>query len=162
VDSAATADDSPGSDDDAIGDRADEDVWEVMRNYLTQPGVTNVCLEDFWDGWFRPGFSHGKDAEMIANFDALTVEYHDALFQHAHALGQAVPIATDGLPQHHTFYPSGDSDYAWFVAQAGQTYTVETTDLASDANTTLSVLDSLGSVLSTNDNRASGDASSRI
>jgi hypothetical protein len=133
-----------------------------MKNYLPQGSVTNVCLEDFWDGWFRPGFSHGDQAQMIATFDALTVEYHDDTFENDDALGQAVPIATNGLPQHRTFYPAGDTDYSWFVAQAGQTYTVETTDLVSDANTTLSVLDSLGTVLSTNDDRSASDQSSRV
>lgn len=162
VDAPTTADDSPGVDDDAVIDRADEDVWEVMHNYLPQAGVTNVCLEDFWDGWFRPGFSHGDQAQMIAAFDGLGVEYHDDTLENDDAIAQAVPIAPDGAPQHRTFYPSGDSDFSWFAAQGGQTYLVETTDLVSDANTTLSILDSLGSVLATNDNRSASDQSSRI
>src|SRR5262245_49114549 len=162
ADAPATADDSPGVDDDGVVDRGDEDVWEVMSNYLPQPGVTNVSLEDFWDGWFRPGFSHDREAEMIAAFDALAVEYHSDGFEDDDVQGQAVPIATDGAPQHHTFYPSGDVDFSWFVGQGGQTYLVETTGLDSDANTTISVLDSLGATLSNNDNRAAGDESSRI
>src|SRR5215468_1208521 len=137
VDSPATADDSPGADDDPIPDRTDEDVWEVMHNYLPMGSVTNVSLEDFWDGWFRPGFSHGDQAQMIAAFDALGVEYHDDSFENDDAIAQAVAIAPDGTPQHRTFYPAGDSDFSWFAAQAGQTYLVETTDLFSDANTTL-------------------------
>jgi hypothetical protein len=162
VDSPATADDSPGVDDDPIADRTDEDVWEVMHNYLPQASVTNVCLEDFWDGWFRPGFSHGDQAQMIATFEALGVEYYSDAFETDNTIAQAVPIAANGLPQHRTFYPAGDTDFSWFVGQSGQTYTVETTDLVSDANTTLSVLDSLGNVLATNDDRSASDPSSRI
>jgi len=162
VDDDATADDSPGTDDDPLGDRDDEDVWEVTRYYLPQPGVTAISLEDFWDGWFRPGFSHGREAEMIAVFDALEVAYRPDAAEPDGTPAQAAYIPADGSPQPRTFYPAGDADYVWFPAVAGQSLSLETSDLYSDANTFLTVFDSLGTQLSLNDNRAAGDPSSRI
>ena len=162
VDNAATADLTPGTDDDPVVDRTDEDVWEVIHNYLPQGSVTNVSLEDFWDGWFRPGFSHDRQTEMTAAFDGLQIEFHDDAFEDDDAQAQAVPIAPDGLAQHRTFYGAGDNDWSWFVGLAGQTHVIETTDLLSDANTTISVFDSLGNSQASNDDRAAGDESSKI
>jgi hypothetical protein len=162
VDDPGTADDSPGADDDPLVDRTDEDVWEVTRYYLPQPAVLSVSLEDFWDGWFRPGFSHGREAEMTATFDALRVEFRPDGAEADGTPAQARYIPADGSPQARTFYPAGDADYVWFPAAAGQRLSLETSDLYSDANTFLTVFDSLGTQLSVNDNRSAGDASSRI
>jgi hypothetical protein len=162
IDDAATPDETPGVDDDAIFDRSDTNVWEVTANYLTQPAATNISLEDFWDGWFRPGPGHDRVAEMTATFDALHVEYWDDALEDDDDLASAVPISADGLPQLRTFYPAGDSDFAWFPADSAQAFSIETTDLFSDANTALEVLDSTSTLLAQNFDRLPGDQSSKI
>ena len=162
TDDAATIDGTPGVDDDPISSASDSDIWEVTLNYFPQASVTNVSLEDFWDGWFRPGFSHGLDAEMTQTFAALRVEFFEDAFENDDGVGAAQQIAATGAPQAHTFYPAGDGDFAWFPATTGQSFIVETTDLISDANTLLALTDSLGAVLVSNDNRAGGDESSRV
>src|SRR6185436_15002922 len=100
--------------------------------------------------------------EMTAAFDAIDIEYHDDTFENDDSQGTAVPIAPSGLGQHRTFYGSGDADWSWFVGLSGQTHVIETTDLLSDANTTISVFDSLGNSQGANDDRAPGDESSKI
>lgn len=162
TDDAATIDGTPGVDDDPIFSASDADIWEVTLNYLTQGSVTNVSLEDFWDGWFRPGFSHGLDAEMMQTFAALRAEFFEDVHENDDGVGVAQQIPATGAPQAHTFYPAGDVDVVWFPASTGQGFIVETTDLVSDANTFLAVTDSLGTVIVSNDNRAGGDESSRI
>jgi hypothetical protein len=162
VDNAGTPDDSPGVDDDLVIDRSEINIWEVTANYFTMPGVAFISLEDFWDGWFRPGPGHDRQAEMMATFDALTVEYWEDVLENDDVMMDAGPISIDGSPHKHTFYPAGDLDYVWFPADSGQTFSLETTDLISDANTTLSVFDSLSTLLGQNDNRIVGDRTSRI
>jgi hypothetical protein len=162
VDTPATGDLTPGVDDDLIVDATDADIWNITRNYLPQGFVSNVSLEDFWDGWFDPGFALGRYAEMVDAFGALRVEFFEDAFENDDGVGAGGPIAEDGSPQAHTFYPVGDNDYAWFAASAGEQFIVETTDLISDANTRLAVTDTTGMDLVVNDNRASGDESSRI
>ncbi|MBM3789712.1 MAG: hypothetical protein FJW35_05110 [Acidobacteria bacterium] len=61
-----------------------------------------------------------------------------------------------GQEQHHTFYPAGDEDYAAFDAVAGRTYLIETLNLASGADTVLSLLATDGAtVLASSDDYGS-------
>ena len=161
LDDASAPDVMPGVDDDPLA-RPITDPWDVMASALPQPGVTNVSLEDFWDGWFRPGFSKGFQAEMEAAFAALDVRYRNDAFESDGTFAGAVPIATSGAPQAHSFWPVGDVDYARFDTTPGQTYVVETTDLLSDGNTHLTVYapDQVA-IVGFNDDRAALDASSR-
>jgi hypothetical protein len=161
IDDTSTPDPSPGADDDPLVDRSAANVWEVTANYLPLPSVAYVSLEDFWDGWHRPGPGHDREAEIMAVFGALTVEYFEDALEDDDLLADARWISSDGLPQHHTFYPAGDADWSWFPAESGKSYTIETTDLFSDGNTEIAVADSLFTVLASNDDRGSGDQSSK-
>jgi hypothetical protein len=161
IDDTSTPDDFPGVDDDPLIDRSGTDIWEVTANYFPLPSVAHVSLEDFWEGWFRPGPGHDRLAEMTAVFDALTVEYYEDALEDDDILAAATPTSTDGLPQHHTFYPASDPDWIWFAADSGRSYSIETTDLYSDGNTALAVYDSLSSLLALNNDRGGGDQSSK-
>lgn len=162
IDDAATPDLDPGVDDDGLA-RPPAEPWDVIENYLPRPAVANVCLEDFWDGWFEPGNSKGFDGAMQAAFAALDVHYTPDAFEGDATFAAAPLIGTTGVPQARTFYPVFDTDHARFDALAGVTYVVETTDLLSDANTFLNVYapDQL-TVVGSNDDRHAGDASSRV
>ncbi len=162
LDDAATADLTPGVDDDALARPAAE-PWDVIENVLPAPTVGNVSLEDFWDGWFKPGSSKGFDAEMAAAFSALSIRYVADGFEPDDAIAQAPVVATTGAPQERTFYGFGDTDHARFDTLPAQTYVVETTDLLSDGNTHLTVLGpDQSTIIATSDDRTAVDASSRV
>lgn len=61
-----------------------------------------------------------------------------------------------------TFWPTGDQDYFRFWGRAGSTYEVFTSDLEAGIDTVLTVLDPSGNVMSTNDDVAIGDRSSKV
>jgi hypothetical protein len=161
MDDPATADGSPGVDDDPLAHPV-ADAWEVIRNYLPQPASTNVSLEDFWDGWFRPGFSHGDQAGMESTFAALDVRYSADAGEPDGTPAQAKDITPNGSPLVRTFYPAGDTDFARFTGTVGHAYTVETTDDLSAANTVLTVYaPDQTTVVASNDDRSASDRTSR-
>jgi hypothetical protein len=162
IDDASTPDPFPGVDDDALA-RPVAEPWDVMTNALPLPGVNNVALEDFWDGWFKPGSSKGFAAEMAAIFAAQRVRYVADAHEPDDTIAQASPLATTGAPQERTFYAFGDVDHVRFDTMPGWSYVVETTDLLSDANTHLTVLapDQV-TIVGTSDDRNATDASSRV
>lgn len=162
VDDAATADLSPGVDDDALA-RPLADPWDVLENYMPLPGVAHASLEDFWDGWFLPSNPKGFGPPMEAAFAALDVRYVADAFEDDATFATAAPIATTGVPQSRTFHPGSDVDHARFDAIAGQGYVVETTDLLSDANTQLTVYaPDQATLVGSSDDRDANDASSRV
>jgi len=65
-----------------------------------------------------------------------------------------------GQPQVHTFFPNGDTDTVTFLAKAGRTYRVYTTDLAPGVDTVLAVI--VGSLTYTNDDVSAGTLRSEI
>jgi hypothetical protein len=166
-DSATTPDDSPGLDEawDPLGS-ADAQVWDVMRNYL--PSAANKSIEDFWDGWFIR--SEGLSSGMISVFLQHGLEFvHDA--SEPNELNTtAKPITSNGIPLHASYFKDQgngagtvDTDYFKFDAIAGQTYSVETTRLVGDANTSLVLYATDGtSMLFSNDDRNLQDKSSLI
>jgi hypothetical protein len=162
LDDPATPDGSPGVDDDLLA-RPFSSIWTVFHDYLPLPSVTNVSLEDFWDGWFQPGNSQGFDAEMKAAFGALDIEYFEDAGEQDDTFATAKIANPNGTPLPRTFYGAGDVDVFKFITTAGKTYVAETTDLLSDANTTMTVFaPDQTTVLGTNDNRGAFDASSRV
>jgi hypothetical protein len=162
MDDASTPDGTPGVDDDGLA-HPTADAWEVIRNYLPQPAVSNVSLEDFWDGWFRPAQNHGDPALMGAAFGALDVRYASDAGEPDGTFAQARDVVPNGAPAERTFFPSGDVDHFRFTASALHIYVVETTDDLSDANTALTVYaaDQV-TVLGSNDDRSSLDHTSRV
>ncbi|MEO6462693.1 MAG: FG-GAP-like repeat-containing protein, partial [Candidatus Eisenbacteria bacterium] len=162
LDDAASADLTPGVDDDLLA-RPMADPWDVIENVLPLPTVMNVSLEDFWDGWFKPGASKGFQPEMEAAFDALDVRYRPDAAEPDGSFASAAMVPATGAPQARTFHPVFDADHARFDATAGQTYVVETTDLLSDGNTHLTVYaPDQSTIIGVNDDRSASDPSSRI
>jgi len=162
IDDAATPDGSPGVDDDLLAHPV-ADAWDVIRNYLPQPAVTNVSLEDFWDGWFRPAANHGDLAAMQAAFAGLDVDYFADAGEPNDTFAQANDVTPNGPPAGRTFYPAGDVDFARFTGIAGHNYVVETTDDLSAANTTLTVYaPDQATVVASNDDRNASDRTSFV
>ncbi|MGH7725295.1 MAG: FG-GAP-like repeat-containing protein [Candidatus Eiseniibacteriota bacterium] len=162
IDGPSTPDDTPGVDDEVLA-RPIVDFWEVFRNYLPLPAANNVSLEDFWDGWFRPAFNHGFPLEMQSVFGAHEVDYAPDAFEDDGSFATATMTKSIGLRYAKTFYPAGDLDFSRFTTTAGITYVVETTDLLSDANTTLTVYGpDQTTIVGTNADRTGFDPSSRV
>ncbi|HVP39245.1 MAG TPA: FG-GAP-like repeat-containing protein [Candidatus Saccharimonadales bacterium] len=140
----------------------DTDTWDVFHNYLASPpGGAAVTLEAFWDGWFARGWGH--QADMITSFQLEQIEFYPDARENDNFAARAAVTPTDGTPTHHTFYPTGDSDWERFSVTAGLTYVAETTDLIGSADTYLELYgpDTL-TLIASNDNRATGDPSSRV
>lgn len=164
-DSAATADSTPGVDDENLA-RPAADNWDVDKNYVRT--AVNKSLEDFWDGWFTRG--KGFKSDMIAAFQLTNVEYYTDAGESNDAVATALPISTNGT-SHRTYFADvndngvgePDNDFFSFTAVSGTTYTIETLNLWGKANTSLQLLASNGTtILASNDNRAVGDDSSLI
>jgi len=164
-DEAATADASPGVDDDILA-RPSADNWDVDKNYITT--AVDKSLEDFWDGWFTRG--KGFKSEMIATFQRTNVEYYTDPGESNDSVAAALPVPADGT-SHRTYFAdvngdgvgAADNDYFTISAVTGTTYTIETLNLWGKADTSLQLLAADGiTVLAANDNRAAGDDSSLI
>jgi hypothetical protein len=162
-DSAATADDTPGVDDDTLA-RPDGDSWDVDKNYVRT--ATNKSLEDFWDGWFVRG--KGFKTDMIAAFQRTNVEFYKDALESNDSVA-AASLLSPNTTTHQTYFADvngdgvgeADNDFFRFSAVSGTVYTIETLNLWSKANTSLQLLASDGvTVLTSNDNRATGDDSS--
>ena len=65
----------------------------------------------------------------------------------------AGPCPVDGPPQFHSFHASGDQDWVWFYAQAGDFYAIETQakPLGSLADTVLELYNFTGALLAKDD-----------
>jgi len=165
-DSAATADGTPGVDDDSLA-QPDADSWDVHKNYI--PTAANKSLEDFWDGWFVRG--KGFKSSMEATFDLTHVQFFQDASEPNNSVATAVPNSATGVPVHLTYFADTnadgvgetDHDYFSFSATAGTPYTIETLNLWGDANTSLELIASNGStVLASNNDRSPADFSSLI
>jgi hypothetical protein len=79
-------------------------------------------------------------------------------------VGQAQPIATDGVGQDHTFHQPGDVDWIAFeVTDESVDYVIETFALAGGADTVIYLYDSDGQqLLDWNDDASSGTLASRL
>jgi hypothetical protein len=165
-DSAATPDGTPGSDDEILA-RPALDNWDVDTLHI--PTTANKILEDFWDGWFTLG--KGAWADMVAVFQRTGVEYYPDAAEPNDGTATALPISASGSTHHNTFFSdpdadgvgAADEDYFSFTASAGTPYTIETANLWGKCDTFLELLASDGTtILTSNDDRAAGDPSSRI
>jgi hypothetical protein len=171
VDGPATTDTTPGVDDtppDTLS-LADSEVWQVFTGPIKN--ATYVTDEKFWDGWFDPTVANGNFTGMQGIFAAYTVEFWQDAYEPNNDSAHAPLLNVNDPPIHLTyFYDSNadgkgevDTDYFKFSAVNGQGYTIQTLNLLSANDTTLDLLDSNGStVLTSNNDRAAGDPSSRI
>src|SRR5262245_4136001 len=100
------------------------------------------------------------------------MEFYPDTFELNETQATAKPIDPDGTVYHATFFNdptstgSGgsrvDLDYFKFNATGGTQYTIETLNLLSAADTNMQLLNSGGSQLASNNDRAAGDPSSLI
>ena len=167
IDSAATPDGTPGLDEewDFMGS-PETMVWNVMKNYVRT--ATNRTLEDFWDGWFQLGL--GSLPFMQEVFANHVVNYFESPIEPNETVPAASPISTNGFPVSETYFRNAgngsgmpDVDYFRFDADVGTTYTIETGNLMSDANTSLVLYAPDGvSPLASNDDVVPGTKWSRI
>jgi hypothetical protein len=160
VDNQASQDASPGSEDDPLElANGQAEFWDVFVNSIKF--ASSITMEDFWDGWFTR--NHGREADMRTVFGGRAVEYFPDSFENDGTVGLAKTVVAGGSSQHHTTYGAGDQD--WFVigVVGASSYVFETTDLLSGADTRLELYTANGStLLGSNDDRTSGDPSSRI
>jgi len=170
ADGSATPDTTPGVDDahDSLS-LDDHEIWEVMTGQL--PGSLNVSMEVFWDGWFAPPVQNGNRVEMMAIGEEIGVEYFEDIHEENNSPASAAHVLTNGFPVHSTFFRdpeqdgegAADVDLFSFNALGSSEYVLETKNLLGDGNTFLRLFDSDGTtLLALNDNRASGDDSSRL
>ncbi len=170
MDGPATTDETPGVDEpwDLLQDE-DAGYWNVMTQYIRT--TTNVTLEKFWDGWFTPNIGDGHYPEMVSIFRTLGVEYFPDSYEPDDSVSEAKVIVPGPYLLHQTYFADRnndllgepDTDIFAFDAAGGTSYTIETLNLLSDANTALDLLASDGvTVLASNDNRSANDASSLI
>ena len=170
-DGPSTNDFTPGVDDnppDALV-LPDSKAWAVFTGPMKN--VTYVTAESFWDGWFDPTVANGNLAAMKNIWNAFTIEFWQDAFEPNNDSGSAKTINANDPPIHLTyFYDSNgdgkgeaDTDYFKFAATSGQSYTIETINLIPPCDTNLELLDTNGStVITSNNNRATGDPSSKI
>jgi len=170
ADGPTTTDTTPGEDDDHdLLDLPDEELWEVMATQMG--GKFNISLETFWDEWFNPPLQNGFRSELIAIADHVLIEYHEDELEANDTATEASFVPLDGSLVHNTFFSdpeldgegAADSDLFLLQASGGVQYVVETTNLLSDGNTILQILDSDGvTPLATNDDRSASDPSSLV
>ncbi|HEU4401976.1 MAG TPA: putative metal-binding motif-containing protein [Candidatus Polarisedimenticolia bacterium] len=169
-DGPATTDGTPGTDEawDLLQGQ-DAAYWKVMTTYL--PGAVNISLEDFWDGWFQPTVNGSHLPEMVSIFRELGVEYFTDSFEPNDKVAEAREIFPGPTLLHQTFFADRDlnllgepdADFFTFSVVAGLSYTIETLNLLSDANTTLDLLAADGTtLLASNNDRSASDSSSLI
>lgn len=76
------------------------------------------------------------------------------------SIAAAQPLEPGNASTGHTSCPAGDEDWVQFVAQAGQSYSIETSNLGTSSDTLLTLYDTDGStVLDENDDHGYGLAS---
>jgi len=162
-DNSTTQDVSVGIDDDPLAmPNAAAEIWEIQSEYF-RGGATSISLEDFWDGWFSPSVANGFASELEAVFAAHGVEYFDDTFEENDSVAQARSVVAGSGAQHHSIYSAGDRDWIQVAVAGGGAYVFETINLKNGADTRLDLYASNGStLLLTNDDRTTGDPSSRI
>lgn len=169
-DGPSSTDGSPGTDEPwDLMQGLDREYWDVMTTYL--PTAASISLEDFWDGWFHPSVANGRVSEMRGVFRQLGVDYEPDPFEpndvpaedRLIVPGPAIYELTYFADRNNDLLGEPDVDRFYFDAVGGATYTIETFDLFSDANTSLTLLSDDGAtVLASNDDRSPGDKSSLI
>ena len=139
-------------------------IWDVFRNYLTLPGVTNISMEDFWDGWFIRGHN------LLNEMEKLTKRYKMEFFEDQFETlvgGDNNPnsnrSAALGGIELHTIFPEGDVDYIAFNATTmNQQFTIQTLNLSNGADTFLEIVDENGQVVGgSNDDKDYPDPNSK-
>lgn len=126
IDTSATLDGNPGTDDDPIGSQQAA-VWSVVEQMrVISPAATS--LEDFWDIWFSLGL--GSAAELATVFTAHNIDFAPDAQEPNDTPSTATPLTVGGAYQRNSFYrtgaqAAGDEDWFKFTATAGTCYAIE-------------------------------------
>lgn len=170
-DGSGTVDFTPGVEDnppDALA-LPDGETWQVFTGPVKN--ATYVTAESFWDGWFDATVANGNLAAMRDIWAAHLVEFYPDSREPNDTTATAAPIVANDPAIHLSYFADvngdgkgeTDTDVFVFSATGGTSYTVETLNLFSAADTNLEILDTNGTtVLASNNDRAAGDPSSRI
>ncbi|MDQ3249592.1 MAG: pre-peptidase C-terminal domain-containing protein, partial [Chloroflexota bacterium] len=103
---------------------------------------------------------HGPNTEYTMNVELTGSDGCDEdAAEQDDALANAQTVSVDGAPQRRNICATGDVDWIKFTAQGGQIYTVETLNLADQADTVLCLHDGNGTQLRCDDDSGAGDGS---
>ncbi|GEM_PF-5594684 len=121
IDDSATADTTPGVDDDGASGFENE-IWEVLEEMRNQQ-LPFTSMEDFWDLWRELGL--GSESTVQAAFASHRIYYQVDSFEPNNTPETATPL-TSSYKQNH-FYKSGseaagDEDWFSFSAVSGNYY----------------------------------------
>ena len=120
-------------------------VW-----FPVTPGITHIFTTTGSDLRWRavltgdPLWRHRSPAVNL-----LRIEYSSGIsggddYEPDDTCAQASPIQVNGATQQHNFHQYEDSDWAWFDAQAGDTYIIQTGNTSLRADTVLELYDACG------------------
>lgn len=126
IDDAATADDTPGTDDDPLSG-LHASVWQVVEQMRAiNPATTQ--MEDFWDIWFS--LSLGNAAGMAAVFASHNIDFAPDAQEPNNTPATSTLLTVGTTYQRNSFYrqgaaAGGDEDWFRFAATAGTYYSIE-------------------------------------
>jgi hypothetical protein len=167
-----------------------EALWDIFDNYLPQPQAVDVCLEDFWDGWFEDAATPAYGSATLANRATLVaiVTAHDVRYfedeqENDGTSGDATEVdfgeiltGTHYHDENDDGVADGDRDWFRFRGEEDTTYTIETFNLGNAGDTVLHLFaerddddeddddDEIahGVLLATSDDHTPGTLASRI
>jgi hypothetical protein len=168
ADGNATADNSPGTDDEPgyQMDRTDLEVWSFTRTYLSQPPFSgNLTYEDFHDLWLANVVPSQATELGQVEKNLHGIEYLDDAYENDDSFGSPGTYHTFediGMARttHHTTWPNLDEDWVRIQGLAGIAYQVETNTMRDGADPVLEIQNSVGAVVGTNDNQTDPGAGS--
>jgi hypothetical protein len=126
IDDAATADDTPGTDDDPLSG-LHASVWQVVEHMrVVSPATTQ--MEDFWDLWFSLGL--GNAAGMATVFASHNIDFSPDAQEPNNTPATSTLLTVGTTYQRNSFYrqgavAGGDEDWFRFAATAGTYYSIE-------------------------------------
>ena len=144
------------NDDDAVaGDLSSLIVWTAATSDLYFVHIQNY---DSSNG----GENVAYDLAIETDVDEVDPVSGDG-FEPDDTPEQASSATTDGSAQTHTFHMPGDVDWLAFAAVEGESYTIETTNLAVDTDTILALYAPNGTdLIASNDDIEPGNLASRV
>jgi hypothetical protein len=163
-------------------DTAREAIWDIVDRYLPSAGVTDVSLEDFWDGWFEddvtpsyglPGFTLVNKNTLIAIAQSHGVRYVEDDHEPNASQNDATTIIPDQDTLDGTHYyddnsnglGQNDEDWYQFSATQNKTYTIETLNIGNAGDTRIELYeddDDGLQLLASNDDADATTLASRI
>jgi len=130
-------------------------IWDVLVNYFPLSGKP-TSLPVFWDGLLASDLYSPNDLSLLESifadravlYQADSSELDDTLSSASYQAVNAIPNVTNTLYSDELV---SDIDYISFDAEAGQSYTVSTTELYNGIDTLIQLYDPRGTLLAKND-----------